>query len=198
MKDVATIRTGVALTRRMREESAEEVAYIGVGDLTETGGLVPRELLETHCIRLSARHRGLLCIPGDILIAARGTVLRTGLVGPEQAGALASANLLVVRTRPDCLLPEMLAAYLRTSKAMGELQELARSSSGQLSLSVQRLGTWSVPVPPLATQKRIAALQRAFQAYDVASRSAMQEYRLVMDGMIETVVDDGVIAKETN
>jgi restriction endonuclease S subunit len=105
------------------------------------------------------------------VLSCRGTILRIARVGGDAAGALASANVIVIRPEKD-LSPAVPFAWLRTRRVQDELLRRARSSTGQISLTVAEIAALEVPVPPMAEQERLAALIEGSEAYYAAALRA--------------------------
>ena len=115
--------------------------------------------------------------PGDVLLSARGTVLKVAIVPEALAGAVATATLAVIRPVLERILPEVLAAYLRSPAGQAELRARARSATGQIALTARDIRAMKVPVPPMEDQRRIAALVRALGAYETAAGEALRARR---------------------
>jgi len=95
--------------------------------------------------------------PGDVLVACRGTQPKVAIAPSELAGVLLTSTLIMVRLHDD-LLPEVLFAYLRSSRGQRELLGLVRSGTKQFAVSPRDLARLLVPVPTMEMQRRIAAL----------------------------------------
>jgi len=117
---------------------------------------------------------------GDVVILARGTAIRPGLVSSEveQLKPLASANFLIIRCDRDKLQPEYLMSYLTTSQGESALKSLANGSAIQ-SVSATSINSLYLPLPPLSVQAQIAELYRANkQAYAATVALADQQKKL--------------------
>jgi hypothetical protein len=178
LSEIATLYPGLSLLRRRaRGAGVRLVPVISVGDL-EAEGVAPADRLTRAPLQTGPATERYRVQEGDVLVTARGTLLKVALVGPESAGALASSNLIVVRAGPD-VLPAVLLAFLRNPRTQGELLSGSRSSSGALALTANDLGGLLVPVPPLAEQRRVAELLEAVEANYRAGRRAAEVRRQV-------------------
>jgi len=94
--------------------------------------------------------------PGDVLVSIAGSIGRSAVV-PENAPELnCNQAVAIVRTKNDVLQP-----YLRHWLESFDAQSQMRGSTvtGTISnLSLTQLGSLKVPLPPIAQQKRIAAI----------------------------------------
>lgn len=166
LAQVARITQGVPATSRSKPGTVE-VAVVHarhVGDALaqpEPGFAAPTARLDRARLE-----------PGDVLITARGAVIRARVAGPLLAGSAASSNLLVVRLGPQ-LLPEVLVAYMQTPRGIADVAERAVGSV-MPALTPRALGTLDVPVPPLAVQRELVqyclAADAAFEAGERSAR----------------------------
>ena len=73
---------------------------------------------------------------------------------------IASTKLMVIRPNLDIISPKFLFLLLTSKKLIEEMQHLAETRSGtfpQITFSGE-LATFSITLPPLATQQKIAAI----------------------------------------
>lgn len=78
----------------------------------------------------------------------------------DTACYVASTKLMVLRAKQEVVLPEYLYAFLTSQPVLAELQHLAETRSGtfpQITFSSE-LAPLSILCPPLATQRKIAAV----------------------------------------
>jgi restriction endonuclease S subunit len=116
----------------------------------------------------------------DIILTARGTVVRAAVVEPAQSGAVAGPNLIVIRPQPD-LEPDLLAAYLRHPSMQTRLLA-QRVGSVTLGFTTSQVAALKIAVPVLAHQQHLAQLVRLADAYyEKASQAAMARRDLVAD-----------------
>jgi type I restriction enzyme S subunit len=101
---------------------------------------------------------------GDVLLCeANGTlanVARPAIWDDQIAGCVHQNHVLRVRTHSAVLLPDYLAAYMQTAPARGHFQRRAKTTTGLFTINATDVNELPVPVPPLATQREIAALWR--------------------------------------
>lgn len=94
--------------------------------------------------------------PGDVLVSIAGSIGRSAVV-PENAPELnCNQAVAIVRTKND-----VLKAYLRHWLESSDAQSQMRGATvtGTISnLSLTQLGSLKLPLPPIAEQKRIAAI----------------------------------------
>ena len=158
-----------------REEAAgqegDRMPVIGVRDLQD-GGVAPREMLDTISVSSRSRAEPYVVRPDDVLVTGRGTILKFGLVGDATAGAVASANIIVVRPGPKAIGPALFAS-LSSDVFRPRIELLRRGSTTLLSLSAKDLANIEVRMPSLDEQRRIASLVlEAHAAYRAAIEAA--------------------------
>jgi hypothetical protein len=158
-----------------REETVgrpgEELPVIGVRDLQD-GAVAPRAALDTVGFQFRTRAEAYAVRSDDVLVTGRGTLLKFGLVGDETAGAIASANLIVVRPNPG-VMGGALFAILSSDVFRPKIEVLRRGATTLLSLSPKDLAKLEINLPPIDEQERVAALvQESQTAYRTALEAA--------------------------
>lgn len=168
--DVAEVFAGVGVSR---EETVvrpgERLPVIGVRDLQD-GAVAPGEALDTVGFSSPSRAITYAVQADDVLLTGRGTLLKFGLVGIETAGAIASANIIVVRPRPS-VVGGALFSILSSDVFRPKIEVLRRGATTLLSLSPKDLAKLEINLPSLNEQRRIAALVRDAQ---IAYRTALE------------------------
>ncbi|MCB9778544.1 MAG: hypothetical protein H6742_08290 [Alphaproteobacteria bacterium] len=169
--DLAEVFPGLSVARKKSDDGVD-TPIIGVGDLDGAGNVAAAADLERAPLPLGRATDGYRVRPGDVLLTARGTQLKVGLVDEVTDGAVLSANLLCIRLRPDRLLPGALAAWLITTRGQAALTGRYHSTTGLLALTTPVMRGLPVPLPPRATQERAAALFDATRIGYVAAQRA--------------------------
>jgi hypothetical protein len=111
---------------------------------------------------------------GDVMLVARGARMRVAVAGHGVEGAVASANLMLLRPQPDVLLGAALAWWLVSPDGEAALAHANRGSALLPSLSVRDVLGLEMPVPPLAVQHQLAELLEAWSATARAERRASE------------------------
>lgn len=168
--DVAEVFAGVGVSR---EEAVvrpgERLPVIGVRDLQD-GAVAAREALDTVGFSSPSKAMTYAVEADDVLVTGRGTLLKFGLVGDETVGAIASANIIVVRPGPD-VAGGALFAILSSDVFRPKIEVLRRGATTLLSLSPKDLAKLEINLPSLNEQGRIAALVKDAQ---IAYRTALE------------------------
>jgi restriction endonuclease S subunit len=125
---------------------------------------------------------------GDLVLSARSTSLKMGIVPEDLSGVVINATLMAVRCSPD-LDPRLLAAYLRHPDGEAALGAIAQSGTIQMNLTVNAVSKLQIPLPPIHVQRQMAEmLAAADQACEsgIAAAHARRELarRIAFDGML--------------
>ena len=113
----------------------------------------------------------------DLVLPSRSTRVVTAIVPPHLDGLPINSTVLGIRCSPQ-LHPLILKAYFNHPVGVAALNSTAVSSTGQMSISVKRLGDIEVPVPPREQQDRLVdLLQQTEDAFEWAMCAARQRYR---------------------
>ncbi|WP_180161832.1 restriction endonuclease subunit S [Sinorhizobium medicae] len=170
--DVAEVFAGVGVSREETvEHPGERLPVIGVRDLQD-GTVAAREALDTVGFLSLSKAATYVVQADDVLVTGRGTLLKFGLVSDETVGAVASANIIVVRPGPD-VTGGALFAILSSDVFRPKIEVLRRGATTLLSLSPKDLAKLEINLPSLNEQQRIAALVKGAQtAYRTALEAA--------------------------
>ena len=165
------IFAGMAPPRGDPPEHGTDIPFITVRDIGEgqVGATVPVGLLR---IANTASIDRYAVRPNDILVAAKGSTPKIGWVGDCAAGAVASANVLVVRPGP-LLLGPALYAILKSETYSRLVAGISRGVTNQISITARDLADLPVPVQPMDVQRRVASLiAESEEAYRHAAEAA--------------------------
>jgi hypothetical protein len=170
--DVADVFTGIGVSREDTvEREGEKLPMIGVRDIADDT-VAPTAALDTVGFARPEKADAYRVRDGDILVTGRGTALKFGLVGRETEGAIASGNVIVIRSLGE-VEPAALYAVLSSEAYRPKIELLRRGSTTLLSLSAKDLGKLELQLPPIAEQRLIAALViEARNAYHTAINAA--------------------------
>lgn len=170
--DAANVFTGIGVSREDTiEREGEKLPMIGVRDIADDA-VAPIAALDTVGFARPEKAGAYRVRNGDILVTGRGTALKFGLVGRETEGAIASGNVIVIRTLGE-VEPAALYAVLSSEAYRPRIELLRRGSTTLLSLSAKDLAKLELQLPPLSEQRLIAALViEAREAYHTAINAA--------------------------
>jgi len=149
---LAEIQMGYPFRSRLERDPGGGVTVIQMKDIDEDNVLQPEGAVRVSLPTAKSHH---LLRAGDLLFRSRGQSNGAAQV-PEGIGtAVLSAPMLLIR--PNGALPEYLCWFINSLAAQLQLRTLAAGTSVRM-ISAEALKALDVPVPPMATQRRIAQL----------------------------------------
>lgn len=169
---VDSIFMGVNLTRLVSDSpDSRAIPVIHVKDV-EGGQILSRSELDIVSICSTKIGRQELQA-GDILVSARGTILKCAVVRETHIACIASANFIVIR--PGSKSPvnaDLLCALLRQNETKALL--LSRiSGTAQPVMTIKDLEVLTMVVPPPETQVKLSQLiNLADELFRTATKSA--------------------------
>lgn len=157
LADVAEIRTGYSFRGKIADDPLGTLAVVQMKDVRDIG-----HLDSEGCIRIREEpaHRRHLLQSGDVVLQARGSTFPAGMVEAPFHG-IAAFGLHVLHLS-NKVLSEYLVWALNHPTLQAAMSGMAQGSSVPF-LSKSSLESLPIPLPPLATQRRIieaARLQR--------------------------------------
>jgi restriction endonuclease S subunit len=169
---VASVSAGLGVSRHDDDARLGVLLpVIGVRDL-DSGVVAPAAELDAVSFPDLERAQNHAVRCNDVLLTGRGTVLKFALVGPETAGAVASANIIIVRPN-NGVEGGTLFAILSSEVYRPQIELLRRGATTLLSLSPKDLAKLELNLPPLEEQQRISEFIRESQrAYRAAIEAA--------------------------
>jgi type I restriction enzyme, S subunit len=174
-------------------QTTSGVPFINAGHLSPSGidfremNYIPRErfnLLGNGKIR-----------EGDILFCLRGSLGKFASVGELAEGAIAS-SLVIVRPNKS-VLEKFLLAYFDSSLCAGMIAKYSNGAA-QPNLSAGSLKKFTMPLPPIEEQQRIAAiLDEAFAGIVTATANAEKNLANTRE-LFESILQDIYTQKKNN
>ena len=167
-----------SIGERAEPKDAQEEIYVGL------------EHLDPQCLHIRRWGKGsdviggkLRSRKGDIIFGKRRAYQRKLAVA--EFGGICSAHAMVIRARPDKVLPEFLPFLMMSDRFMNRAVEI---SVGSLSLTINwtTLKLETFDIPPLDQQRRIAEILRAV---DEALQKA-NDLQLSVEGSRSATVEE--------
>jgi type I restriction enzyme S subunit len=151
--ELADVRAGVAKGRKLHGRQTVEVPYLRVANVQD--GFL--DLSEVKTIEVPPgdveRYR---LEPGDVLMVegcGNPSYLGRGCMWHgEIPDCIHQNHIFRARTDRQRLLPEVLAALLRTQYANGYFRSCAKNSSGLANINGTQVKAFPVPLPPIGLQ----------------------------------------------
>ena len=122
---------------------------------------------------------------GDLVLSARSTSLKMGIVPSELDGVVVNSTIMAVRPLP-ALDSRLLAAYLSHHDGQAALAAIAQSGTIQMNLTVNAVSKLEIPLPPIDVQRQMAEmLATADMAYESAVEAARARKSLAMEVVMD-------------
>lgn len=129
---------------------------------------------------------------GDVLVVrTNGSADLVGrcAVVPSLAEPTAFASYLIrLRVAPERALAAYLQLMLKHLRTNGSLIDFARTTAGQYNVSLGRLRTAQIPVPPLREQQEIVNQMRALEAEIAPLRSLQVQTAEELDALMPSIL----------
>ena len=122
---------------------------------------------------------------GDINRVAKPAIFK----GDNSINAVYPDKL--IRLRPDVkkLLPDFLVFSLNSRNVRKQIEELGKTTAGNIGISGGNARGFVVPIPPLAEQRRIVAELDALQAQMDALKRLQAETAAELDALLPAILD---------
>ncbi|PKL96185.1 MAG: restriction endonuclease subunit S [Gammaproteobacteria bacterium HGW-Gammaproteobacteria-8] len=147
---LADIRMGYPFRSRIEHDPRGDVAVIQMKDMEEVDLVRADNAVRVMLPDVKPHH---LLRAGDLLFRSRGLNNGAVQVGDGLGTAVLAAPMLLIRARR--ILPAYLCWYLNTPATQAHLAALAEGTSVRM-ISAEALKVLDIPLPPKATQERIA------------------------------------------
>ncbi|MFM8272360.1 MAG: restriction endonuclease subunit S [Gemmata sp.] len=156
------------------------------------GNIVDGALSLTNLKYLPADHDEfpkLLLQPGDLLFNRTNSPELVGksavYTGSPKQCSFAS---YLIRLKSQGMLPYLLAAYINSPYGRAWVRSVVQQQVGQANVNGSRLLALTVPVPPLAEQRRIVAKIEGLTARSRATRAALAEVPTLLEQFRQSVM----------
>lgn len=166
LSSVAEVFRGKAITSKI---SKGNIGVINISNIREDG-IAYEELF--HFEDEERKISNYLLQTGDIILPARGTVIRAAIFKEQSYPVIASSNIIVIRPDKSKLDATYLKIFFESSigkKLINSMQQ----GFGVMNISYRDFRSMSIPMPTLKQQKQIAQTYNdAFLAYRAALKNA--------------------------
>jgi len=98
-------------------------------------------------------------------------------------------KLMRLRPEPSRMLPDFLVFALATSSVREQIEDLGRTTAGNIGINGENAKSFIVPVPPVPEQYRIVAELDALQMEVDALQCLQAETAAALDALLPTILD---------
>ena len=178
--EVATIVPGATNSHYDKEVvEGAALAKLLTGRALTDQGCIDLEGLQTVWLSEGRSVERFTLQSGDVVLMARGTGVRAGLItdAVAQQGVVASSNFLIIRPNSNEISGAVLTAYLNSELGKSALVGMGKGSVIP-SIPASGLRSLMVPVPSTLVQEQVADLREASQeAYRATLALAEQQQK---------------------
>jgi len=160
--DIADVKMGYGFRSRIEHSPIGNIPVIQPRDITNDGLL---QVDDACRVSMESVKKARILDKGDVLLASRGRSASAIYEGQFDNKVIASGSLFVLTVKGGIpVLPEYLSLFFNSEKGKQELSRLTeRTTIPYLNRST--LEQMNIPIPPLETQEKLVALERAKQRY---------------------------------
>ncbi len=98
-------------------------------------------------------------------------------------------KLMRLRPRPEQVLPDFLVYALNSQTVRNQIEDIGKTTAGQIGISGGNAKTFIVPTPPLAEQRHIVSYLDGLQAKVDALKRLQAETAAELDAMLPAILD---------
>lgn len=184
------IRCGPFGTQLNKDEFREEgVPLWGIKQVNVGFSIQTKEFLEPKTAKRLSQYE---LIPGDLVMTRKGTVGNCAVYPSNFETGIMHSDLLRLRIDPKRCNPSFLVYQLHYSQDVSRQLSLISGGAIMPGINVGRLKQLEVIVPPLAEQKRIAAILDAADAVRTKRREALAQLDALLQSTFLTLFGDPV------
>ena len=98
-------------------------------------------------------------------------------------------KLIRLRANEEIILPDYLVFALSSRKVRSQIEELGKTTAGNIGISGSNIKSFMIPVPPLDEQRRIVAYLDSVQARLASLRELQSQTGDELDALLPSVLD---------
>jgi type I restriction enzyme S subunit len=189
--DISSVITKGTTPTSVGFEFAESgVPFLRVQNLA--GGAV--DLTKTPLFISTATHKALsrsTIYPGDVLISIAGTIGRAAVVSSEDPAEMNSNQAVGIIRLKNGVNRRYILHWLQSNEAQSQIRG-AQVTGTITNLSLTELRKLQIPLPPLAEQKRIAAILDAADALRTKRRESLAQLDALLQSTFLTLFGNPV------
>lgn len=122
---------------------------------------------------------------GDINRVAKPAIYK----GANKQGVVYPDKLIRLRSDAAKMLPDFLVFALNSRLVRNQIEELGKTTAGNIGISGGDVQSFSIPVPPLHEQRRIVAELDALQAQVDVLKRLQAETAAELDALLPAILD---------
>lgn len=192
LDEAAQVQGGITLSSR-RQQFALRKPYLRVANV-QTGAL---DLSEVKSIGLTEAEFAKTRLQwGDLLLVeGNGNPNEVGRAAMWQEAipdCVHQNHLIRVRCKPDKILPEFLLALINGREGREYFLRAGKTTSGLFTISTSVVNSWPILLPPLASQRKFAAVVHRFDSLRRVHREALRQAEHLFQTLLHRAFTTGL------
>lgn len=184
LQTIADIRAGYTFRTKITDDPQGGIRVLQIKDIKGRSEVQPEPLPR---IQWQGAGAPPLLAAGDIVLPARGEYYNAA-IADGAVPVIATSQFFVLEVRNKAITPEFLCWYLNQPAAQNYFRA-NRTGTGMPMLGKQILGALPVPVPPLATQHKIVALQRLWEREKQVTEQLLHNRETMLAGIFQHLLE---------
>ncbi|MBD8682989.1 restriction endonuclease subunit S [Pseudomonas sp. CFBP 13719] len=183
LSELADVRSGYTFRGALEHDPSGDVRVLQIKDLRQNAAIEPDTLT---AVTWDARAAPPLLQPGDITVIARGDTNKAVLYTSAQS-VVATSQFFIVTAKRSEVLPVYLCWLINLPQSQRSLE---RSGSAIQAISKASLMDMQIPLPPLATQQKLIALQALLDEEDQLIALLQTNREQMLQGIYQHLIKD--------
>jgi len=188
LKSVASVQGGYQAKRNVKDKSG------GTHRLIQGRDFDSFHNLQEHSLKLFFPQRKpelYIVNKGDVLFQSRGTQNIAYCIEEDLKDTLAAGSFYIIRIKNENLIPHYLAWWLNQKSAQTYFRTQA-SGTIMSFVPITVLANYKIPIPPLATQKRIKEVFSLWKKEQMLINKINERRRELIDTVcFNTIIKQG-------
>ncbi|EFQ61222.1 hypothetical protein PFWH6_5037 [Pseudomonas fluorescens WH6] len=181
LSELADVRSGYTFRGALEHDPSGDVRVLQIKDLRQNAAIEPDTLT---AVTWDARIAPPLLQPGDITVIARGDNNKAVLYTGEQS-VVATSQFFIVTAKRAEVLPAYLCWLINLPQSQRSLE---RSGSAIQAIGKASLMDMQIPLPPLATQQKLIALQTVWDEEDELIERLQTNREQMLQGIYQHLI----------
>jgi type I restriction enzyme S subunit len=190
-KEVELITKGTTPTTLGKEFTNSGIPFLRAQNVINGKVQIEEDLLfidaETHNKELKRSQ----IRKGDLLLTIAGTIGRTAIVDVEKEGINCNQAVAIIRLGNSKIHPQFLKWFIESSNAQRQFSK-GKVTATISNLSLTQIKKLKIPLPPLPTQKKIAALLDEADKLRRLNAAVLEKYDALTEAVFLEMFGDPV------
>ncbi|MFG0544859.1 restriction endonuclease subunit S [Pseudomonas sp. YQ_6] len=181
LSELADVRSGYTFRGALEHDPFGDVRVLQIKDLRQNAAIEPNMLI---AVTWDARTAPPLLQPNDIAVIARGDSNKAVLYAGEQS-VVATSQFFIITARRSEILPAYLCWLINLPQSQRSLE---RNGSAIQAIGKASLMDMQIPLPSLATQQKLIALQAVWDEEDALIARLQTNKEQMLQGIYQHLI----------